>query len=239
MSASYAYPTSQEKFVSGAFAVAVHILFAVFLVVGLTWQRQYQSEPNIVDLWADLPEKAAPPPEPVIAPQPVKLPEPQPAPPPPVAKPDIALQEKTAREQRAVEEKRKQEEKKQQQELEQQRLAEQEKARQNLAAQQLSARQAEINQYKAAIISRVKRFIVLPPNLQGNPEAQFDVRLLPGGEVLSARLTKPSGTATWDTAVERAILKAQPLPLPPPDSPIFNEFRELNLVFRPNQEQQQ
>jgi colicin import membrane protein len=34
--------------------------------------------------------------------------------------------------------------------------------------------------------------------------------------------------------VERAILKAQPLPLPP-DPAMFKEFRELNLIFRPEQ----
>jgi len=32
--------------------------------------------------------------------------------------------------------------------------------------------------------------------------------------------------------VERAILKSQPLPLPP-DVTLFNRFRELKLVFRP------
>jgi len=235
MNEAYVYPTPWEKTVSGAFTVAVHILFAAFLVVGLTWQRKYQAEPNIVDLWADLPTApmVPPPPEPVAPPQPVKLPAPQPAPPLPVAKPDIALREKVERD-KQVEEQRKEEEKKQR-ELEEQLAQQQEKARQNLAEQQRSAQERLRDEYIGRIKARIKRFIIEPPSLQGNPEAQFNVRVLPGGEVLSARLAQPSGTPTWDAAVERAILKAQPLPLPPPDSPVFSDFRELNLVFRPKE----
>jgi colicin import membrane protein len=58
------------------------------------------------------------------------------------------------------------------------------------------------------------------------------VTLLPGGMVLKAELTKPSGNAAYDSAVERAIKKAQPLPLPP-DVKLFGSFRELHLTFRP------
>ena len=74
--------------------------------------------------------------------------------------------------------------------------------------------------------------MVMPPNIQGNPEAEFDVVLLPGGEVLSATLKRASGNAAYDSAVERAIQKAAPLPLPP-DPAMFRDFRELNLKFRP------
>jgi colicin import membrane protein len=80
----------------------------------------------------------------------------------------------------------------------------------------------------------VKRFIVLPPNLQGNPEVEFDVVLLPGGEVLGVKLRKSSAVAAYDNAVERAIIKAQPLPLPP-DPTLFSDFRELKLKFRPKE----
>jgi colicin import membrane protein len=58
------------------------------------------------------------------------------------------------------------------------------------------------------------------------------VTLLPGGAVLKAELKKSSGNAAYDDAVERAILKSDPLPLPP-DVQLFNRFRELDLVFKP------
>ena len=53
---------------------------------------------------------------------------------------------------------------------------------------------------------------------------------LPTGEVLNARLRKSSGHKPYDDAVERAILKASPLPKPErPD--LFQ--RSLELKFRP------
>lgn len=83
----------------------------------------------------------------------------------------------------------------------------------------------------ARIRSRIRSFIVLPQELSGNPEAQFDVVLLPGGDVLSVRLVRSSGVAAYDSAVERAILKAQPLPVPS-DPAAFARFRNLHLKFR-------
>ncbi|MDH4234089.1 MAG: TonB C-terminal domain-containing protein, partial [Gallionella sp.] len=47
-------------------------------------------------------------------------------------------------------------------------------------------------------------------------------------------LEKSSGNAAYDNAVERAILKSDPLPLPP-DPALFKEFRVLKLKFRPVQ----
>jgi colicin import membrane protein len=46
------------------------------------------------------------------------------------------------------------------------------------------------------------------------------------------RLAQSSGNAAYDNAVERAILKSQPLPLPA-DASLFNRFRELKLKFKP------
>ena len=71
---------------------------------------------------------------------------------------------------------------------------------------------------------------ILAQDLQGNPEAVFLVVQLPTGEVLSTRLVKSSGNPAYDTAVERAILKSSPLPLPS-DKTLF--ARELKLTFRP------
>jgi colicin import membrane protein len=46
-------------------------------------------------------------------------------------------------------------------------------------------------------------------------------------------LVKSSGVAAYDNAVERAILKAQPLPVPS-EPASFARFRNLHLKFRPN-----
>ncbi len=75
----------------------------------------------------------------------------------------------------------------------------------------------------------------MPPDVPDDAAAVFLVTVLPGGSVLNPRLQKSSGNAAWDSAVERAILKAQPLPLPQ-DATLFNRFRELRLTFRPKEQ---
>ncbi len=86
----------------------------------------------------------------------------------------------------------------------------------------------EIAEYKARILAKIKSHIVMPPDLPGNPVAEFDVTLLPGGDILDVRLRRSSGFAAFDSAVERAIFLAKPLPLPP-DSALFPKFRNLNI----------
>lgn len=99
------------------------------------------------------------------------------------------------------------------------------------AAQQAAARNqitSEIGKYKALILAKIRSRIVMPPDLPGNPVAEFSVTLLPGGDILDVRLSKSSGHAAFDSAVERAIFLSKPLPLPP-DPSLFNEFRNLNI----------
>jgi colicin import membrane protein len=86
----------------------------------------------------------------------------------------------------------------------------------------------EIAEYKARILAKIKRNIIMPPDLPGNPVAEFDVTLLPGGDILDAKLRKSSGYTAFDEAVERAIFLSKPLPLPP-DPALFPKFRNLNL----------
>lgn len=108
--------------------------------------------------------------------------------------------------------------------------AEQDRAR----AAQTAASGRVVDEHKARIIAKIRRNIVMPPDVPDNARAEFDVTLLPGGSVLSVKLTKPSGKEAYDSAVERAIFKAQPLPLPP-DVALFNKFRELHLIFSPRE----
>lgn len=104
------------------------------------------------------------------------------------------------------------------------------------AARERAGREAAIgravDEYTGRITSKIRSNIVMPPDVADDARAEFLVTLLPGGRVLSARLTRSSGNAAYDDAVERAILKSQPLPLPA-DVAMFNRFRELKLVFRP------
>ena len=191
-----------------------------------------------------------------------RKPEPQPAPKPevkPQVKPDIALREKLEKERKAKEElekkklaelkkkedeakKLKAEAKRKEEAAEKDRLVKemelkrlmQEKAdlAAKLAKEQAAAQSSLHGKYIQLIQNHVKRQIVEPPNLQGNPQVEFDVVLIPGGEVLTVRLRRSSGVPAYDSAVERAILKASPLPLPP-DPTLFQQFRDLHLKVSP------
>ena len=202
------------------------------------------------------PEPPPPPPKPepkVAKPEPVK-PVPKAAPKveeKAAPKPDIALKDKLEKERvekerktrEATEAKQREEEKlkravdqeRQAKEADaKRRVAEQEDAQRRLAQQQASAQAKIIDEYKARISERIRRFIVMPPNVSPNASVEFDIVVLPGGEVLGAKLKRSSNSiAAYDSAVERAILRAQPLPLPP-DPSLMKEFRELNLTFRPD-----
>ncbi len=114
-------------------------------------------------------------------------------------------------------------------------------AREQAAAQDRQMREAAAREQQAAsdramaswigrIRNKIRGNINLPQDLTGNPEAIYDVSLLPNGEVLTVRRRKSSGHKGYDEAVERAILKSSPLPKPEPAS-LFR--RELELRFRP------
>ena len=241
-----------------ALAVLVHLIFAVVLMFGVDWQTK-EAAPVMAELWSSV---SAPAPKPVLKSEPEPAPRPEPKPQPkPVPKPeprleqpkpvkaDIELKDK----EKEKEKKRKEEEKKKaeaEKKLKEQALQEQhamleaeqvalskqrkaaEAARQQAAA--LAASQRLMNDAVSRISSHIRRFVVMPPDVVGNPQAEFNVFLLPTGEVLNVKLARSSGTPAYDNAVERAIYKASPLPLPT-DPALVGRFRELKLKFRPNE----
>ena len=242
-----------DQLPAGLLALAVHVAFFSLLYFGFTWQTQ-PARMLSVELWRSLPEvEIVPPTAPKIA-EAIQPAQPRQAvQSEKLTKPDIVLPDKKEVETKPVEikpEKKKVETKTTRQTLEEQKL---EKAleRERIAAQQAaqaareSAEQAArekdaqdaaldamVNEYKAKIITKIRRNIVKPPDVRDDARAEFRVTLLPGGTVLTAELKRSSGNAAYDNAVERAILKSQPLPLPA-DVAMFNRFRVLLLVFRP------
>jgi len=224
----------------------VHIVLAAVLFLGVRWQVHPPATVE-VDL-VDAPPP--PPPAPVVEapkPPPPKV-EPEVKPPPPVVKPDIVVKKEVKPPPKKVEKKPAPpkddlELKKRMQEqlaMEQKALDQQRQERQLrelLAAQKAdaarkasAARASALGEYIGRIQAKVRGNWILPQDLQGNPEAIFLVIQLPTGEVLSTKLLKSSGNPAYDTAVERAILKSSPLPLPS-DRSLFE--RELKLTFRP------
>jgi colicin import membrane protein len=222
-------------------AFAVHAVLLAVMFIGVRMQNR-PGDTVTVELW----EPPPPPPPPVVeAPKPppqVEPPKPEPepvakkpeivekAPPPkpkpkPEAKKDEALERSLIREQIALEQRKLDEEKRRIDEA--RRKADAEKTARQLAA---TARNKALADYVSRIRAKVRQNWILPQDVQGNPEAIFNVVQLPTGEVLSVKLKKSSGNPALDSAIERAILKSSPLPLPEPRS-LFD--RQLELTFRP------
>jgi len=219
---------------AGLLALAVHAAFIVLLVLGVRWQSK-PPEDYSVQLWSSLSvvEKLPPPvATPVESEQmpAAKVETTQ------KTKADIELRDKKQQKEepakpteQELKELREAEERRQMDEYaEKRRQSEQERVR----AENNAAVAAEVGRYVDMIRSKIRRNIVMPPDVTDSAVAEFKVTLLPGGMVMDAALVKSSGNAAYDNAAERAIYKAQPLPLPK-DSGLQKEFRDLRLTIRP------
>jgi colicin import membrane protein len=103
-----------------------------------------------------------------------------------------------------------------------------------MAKPTLAANQGLVNEYMAKIQAKIRGNVNRALCGDGNPELTFKVNLMPNGEFISHPiLTKSSGNAACDSAVERAIMASEPFPLPS-DPDALSQFRNLNLKFKPN-----
>ena len=250
---------SGDKAKARLLAIAMHVAFIVLLIFGVSWQKKPEV-PVMADLWSSLPPIVQPaqpkpdapsPPEPPppltpvsrVTPPPVPKAEPVPAP-----KPDIALREKKKKAEPKVEPKsepkpeakpREDESAKRERErkiIEAEKEADAKAAAEKVVAAERAAKAAaaarENQKYISGIRGKVYARVALPADIQGNPEAEFVVSLLPGGELLGVTLRKSSGSASYDAAVERAIRLAQPFDVPSGEQ--FQQyFRQFPMVFRP------
>jgi colicin import membrane protein len=233
-------------------ALMVHGLFFGLIVFGVAWQSM-PTPPVEAELWDQLPPvaaKAPEPPKPEPEPQPPKPEPPKPEPPkpeppkpdvkpePPKPDPEIALR---AERQKREAEKRKQDEakkKREQEEAAKKKRDEEKRRREEEAAKReaekaraaaADARQKEFDRFVAAIRNKIRGRANVPDTVTGKPSVKVEIRILPGGDVLDIRVIQSSGNRVYDSAIERAIRSAQPLPVPPADSELFPQFRDLIL----------
>lgn len=247
-----------------ALAAAVHLVLIAVLFLGLSWQSR-PPDVVAVELWsaplAPSPKpKVAPPPapqpkvepkpapriaKPDIAlkekpkpkPKPEVKPKPEPKPKPkPKPKPNPKLREEQARRQE-----QQQLQKQLHQELAREQAAlsvarEQQLIQQQLAQATAAADAKALAAWVDKIKAKIRGNIVLPPGINGNPEAQFEVVQLPTGEVLTVTLKKSSGNGALDDAIVRAIRKSSPLPKPD-DPALFH--RRFTLHYWPFEDKDQ
>lgn len=237
-----------HKLPAGVLALVVHSVFFALLYFGFNWNRQVLSHPMSVELWSSIPDETTAPPvnpkivetaqpplqEKAIEPD-IAIPEKKKAVPKPVApKPEkVKPVAKTVKPKPDLP-------KPVVQNPEAKRLADEQAAREQAERakqDELAAANGRlVDEYKAKIMDKIRRNIVWrQQDASLDMRAEFMVTLLPGGSVLPPRLIKSSGNAAYDDAVERAILKSDPLPLPP-DVSLFYRFREIDMTFKPEPE---
>ena len=251
-------PEEPGKNYALAFTILVHVALLAFLFFGVQWKR---SKPEVmeVELWSPTPMPAQyvpppppPPPKPEVKPEP--LPRVEPKPEPVLKKPDIVVkEEKKKPEPKKPEPKPEPPKPEPKPEVkpppkfdfskELSRETAELKPRPNTqqmanaaaaeAEQRASSNKRGVADYANKIRVRIRSNITLPPSIQGNPEAIFEVSQLPTREVLSVKLKRSSGNLALDEAIERAIRKSSPLPAP--DDPSLFQ-RDLTIKYRPLEE---
>jgi len=238
----------------------MHVIFFTVLYFGVNWRAQ-QPEGMEVTLWANLPETdnhLAPSTQPAVAkpapPQKVEPTKPNEAEKPALpAKADIELAEKKKKPMVKSKEDVKLGPKKGLSKAEHQRALAEIEAQGNqleLAEQRdMANRAAQAAAESAGISSEKEKFIGLirsrirrnigPSDVADDALAVFVVTLLTDGSVLDVKLRKSSGNAAYDSAVERAIWKAQPLPLPQDEAArnLFINPKQLLLKFSPKEKE--
>ncbi|MEO8062111.1 MAG: cell envelope integrity protein TolA [Pseudomonadota bacterium] len=91
----------------------------------------------------------------------------------------------------------------------------------------------EANRWHAQIVARITRAWTRPPSAQAGVQCSVTVNQVPGGEVTSVRVNGCSGgDEALRESVQVAVLRASPLPTPPPGVPFE---RILELTFAPNE----
>ena len=213
-------------------AVAMHALLFAALWINVQWRTQPEGE-VVAELWGALPapppvEVAPPPPPPPVVTRAAEQ---------EARDAEIALQrekEKKLAEERQRQEEQKKREAEQKKIEEERRKAEEDK---RAAAQREAIRKAEAQRmqqqlaasaptpgaagggrgdgsYAAQLVALIKPRIVfaVPDGTSPQVYADFQVDLLPTGEIAAVKVLRASGLPGYDAAVERAIWRTNPFP---------------------------
>lgn len=237
---------------AGALSFLVHAVLLGLLLLSFNWKVVQPASIATVELWSELPSKPVveqpkpvlvpPKPEPKLEVKPEPKTEPEPEP-----KADIQVKKEPPKPEKPKpkEEPKKVEPKKpppvQDDALKklQQALLEEEATKPDASpappgpASISAANRGEMDKYINMINNKIRRNVNEQLCGTGKPELEFSLSLAPTGDIIgSPRLLKGSGMPACDESVERAILLAQPLPVPP-QADLFAQFRDLKLKFHP------
>ena len=240
---------------AGALSLLVHGILLGLLLVSFNWKVVQPASIATVELWSELPSKpvelpSPPKPEP---PKPEPKPLPEPPKPEPKAEPKADIEVKKEPPKPKEPEKPKEPPKKPEvkkppvekkpieddalKKLQQAMLEDQPNLDSTPAPAgppgMTAAQQGEVDEFINKIRNKVHQHVNQQLCGSGNPELEFAMSLAPTGDIVGTpRMLKGSGIAACDESVERAILLAQPLPIPK-EADLFARFRDLKLKFHP------
>ncbi|MDH3870886.1 MAG: cell envelope integrity protein TolA [Gammaproteobacteria bacterium] len=92
--------------------------------------------------------------------------------------------------------------------------------------------QSALGEYIGYIAEKVERNWLRPAGSPKGLRCKVNVKVIPGGDVASARVIESSGDPVFDRSAENAVLRAAPLPMPK-DPAIARHFRDFNFNFEP------
>lgn len=109
-----------------------------------------------------------------------------------------------------------------------------------LKKQQEQKRKAEADRVRRRAIAnamlliqqKVQRSWIRPSSVIRALSCKIRVKLVPGGEVIDAKVIRTSGNTAFDRSAESAVLKASPLPVPTHPE-LFSTFRTFSFDFKP------
>jgi len=84
--------------------------------------------------------------------------------------------------------------------------------------------------YQNQVLSTIKNNWVWVGQ-RGNLRVVVRFNIKDNGEIVGLKLVQPSGNASYDESVLRAVRKSSPLPVPPEE--VRTDFSEVELAFRP------
>ncbi|MDH4274995.1 MAG: cell envelope integrity protein TolA [Gammaproteobacteria bacterium] len=116
----------------------------------------------------------------------------------------------------------------------QQRKRQLEEEAKRLEQQRSSQVKGEVDKYTRLVRERVEQKWMRPVNWKQGAKCVVSVRVIPGGDVVDARIVKSCGDSLSDRSVETAVRQAAPLPVPS-DPQAFAQFRSFTFTFNPDE----
>ena len=134
--------------------------------------------------------------------------------------------------QRQIEaEKKRIEEEKERQRREEALKKELELEQQRLAAERKARNETIISKQLAIIKGHIEQRWIKPASTKVGMVCVVRVSLIPSGEVINVQYIKRSGNAAFDQSVYTAVKRSSPLPLPPVEYGLSDQFRQIELKF--------